>query len=124
MEFRGYRIIKEIVGKIKFATISKDANKYFVIILVEVPFIRRTINPISIDGLGLGIKDFIVTSNGEKLKNEVKIKEKRLKGLLKGLVRCKPGGKNSLILLNIYLKELNFISYHFLKYHYTILFSN
>ncbi len=43
-------------------------------------------------GLDLGIKDFI--SNGEKLKNEVKVNEKRLKGLQKGLVRCKPESKN------------------------------
>lgn len=37
-------------------------------------------------GLDLGIKDFI--SNGEKLRNEVKVNEKRLKGLQKGLARC------------------------------------
>ena len=39
VKFRGYRTTKEIIGKIKSATISKDANKYFVSILVEVPFI-------------------------------------------------------------------------------------
>ena len=75
VKFRGYRITNEIVGKIKSATISKDANKYFVSILVEVPFVKYSINPTSIVGLDLGIKDFIVTSNGEKFKNEVKINE-------------------------------------------------
>ena len=90
VKFRGYRKAKEIVGKIKSATISKDANKYFVSILVEVPFIKNSLNPTSIVGLDLGIKDFIVTSNGEKLKNEAKINEKRLKGLQKWLSRCKP----------------------------------
>ena len=90
VKFRGYRTTKEILGKIKSATISKDANKYFVSVLVEVPFIKYSINPTSIVGLDLGIKDFIVTSNGEKLKNEVKVNEKRLKGLQKGLARCKP----------------------------------
>ena len=111
VRFRGYRTTKEIVGKIKSATISKDANKYFVSILVEVPFIKYSINPTSIVGLDLGIKDFIVTSNGVKLKNEVKINEKRLKGLQKWLSRCKPGSKNrykvKLKIQRLYLKIRN-----------------
>ena len=111
VEFRGYRNIKEIVGKIKSATISKDANKYFVSVLVEVPFTKPTINPTSVVGLDLGIKDFIVTSYGEKLKNEVKVNEKRLKGLQKGLARCKSGSKNryklKLKIQRLYLKIRN-----------------
>ena len=111
VKFRGYRTTKEMVGKIKSATISKDANKYFVSILVEVPFIKYSINPTSIVGLDLGIKDFIVTSNGEKLKNEVRVNEKRLKGLQKGLARCKPGSKNryklKLKIQRLYLKIRN-----------------
>ena len=111
VKFRGYRKAKEIVGKIKSATISKEANKYFVSILVEVPFVKYSINPTSIVELDLGIKDFIVTSNGEKLKNEVKINEKRLKGLQKWLSRCKPGSKNrykvKLKIQRLYLKIRN-----------------
>ncbi len=111
IKFRGYRTTKEIVGKIKSATISKDANKYFVSVLVEVPFTKPTINPTSVIGLDLGIKDFIVTSNGEKLKNEVKVNEKRLKGLQKWLARCKPGSKNrykvKLKIQRLYLKIRN-----------------
>ena len=111
VKFRGYRTTKEIIGKIKSATISKDANKYFVSVLVEVPFINITLKPTSIVGLDLGIKDFIVTSNGEKIKNEVKIKEKRLKGLQKLLSRCKPGSKNrykvKLKIQRLYLKIRN-----------------
>lgn len=111
VKFRGYRTTKEIVGKIKSATISKDANKYFVSILVEVPFIKYSLKPTSIVGLDLGIKDFIVTSNGEKLKNEVKINEKRLKGLQKWLSRCKAGSKNrykvKLKIQRLYLKIRN-----------------
>ena len=111
VKFRGYRSNKVIIGKIKSATISKDANKYFVSILVEVPFIKPIINPTSVVGLDLGIKDFIVTSYGEKLKNEVKVNEKRLKGLQKGLARCKPGSKNrykiKLKIQRLYLKIRN-----------------
>ena len=111
VKFRGYRTTKEIVGKIKSATISKDGNKYFVSIFVEVPFTKYSINPTSIVGLDLGIKNFIVTSNGEKLKNEVKINEKRLKRLQKWLSRCKPGSKNrykvKLKIQRLYLKIRN-----------------
>ena len=111
VKFRGYRTTKEIIGKIKSATISKDTNKYFVSVLVEMPFIKYSISPTSIVGLDLGIKDFIVTSNGEKLKNEVKINEKRLKGLQKWLSRCKPGSKNrykvKLKIQRLYLKIRN-----------------
>ena len=111
VKFRGYRTTKEIVGKIKSATISRDANKYFVSILVEVPFINYSLKPTSIVGLDLGIKDFIVTSNGEKLKNEVKINEKKLKGLQKWLSRCKAGSKNrykvKLKIQRLYLKIRN-----------------
>ena len=111
VKFRGYRTTKEIVGKIKSATISKDANKYFVSVLVEMPFINTSLKPTSIVGLDLGIKDFIVTSNGEKIKNEVKIKEKRLKGLQRWLSRCKPGSKNrykvKLKIQRLYLKIRN-----------------
>ena len=111
VKFRGYRTTKEIVGKIKSATISEFANKFFVSVLVEVPFINTSLKPTSIVGLDLGIKDFIVTSHGEKLKNEVKINEKRLKGLQKWLSRCKPGSKNrykvKLKIQRLYLKIRN-----------------
>ena len=111
VKFRGYRKDKIMVGKIKSATISKDANKYFVSILVEVPYTNISLKPTSIVGLDLGIKDFIITSNGEKLKNEVKINEKRLKGLQKWLSRCKSGSKNrykvKLKIQRLYLKIRN-----------------
>ena len=111
VKFRGYRKDKKMVGKIKSATISEYASKYFVSILVEMPFVKYSLKPTTIVGLDLGIKDFIVTSNGEKLKNEIKINEKRLKGLQKWLSRCKPGSKNrykvKLKIQRLYLKIRN-----------------
>ena len=111
VKFRGYRNIREIPGKISSATISKDANKYFVSVLVHVPFTGLNITPASVVGLDLGIKDFVVTSNGEKLKNEVKVNEKRLKGLQKTLARCKQGSKNrykiKMKIQRLYLKIRN-----------------
>ena len=111
VKFRGYRTTKKIIGKIKSATISEFVNKFFVSVLVEVPFVKYSLKQTSSVGLDLGIKDFIVTSNGEKLKNEVKLNEKRLKGLQKWLSRCKPGSKNrykvKLKIQRLYLKIRN-----------------
>lgn len=111
VKFRGYRNIKYIDGKIKSVTVSKEANKYFASVLVEIPFVKPKVNPTSIVGLDLGIKDFIVTSNGEKLKNQVKNYKKRLKGLQKGLSRCQSGSKNrykmKLKIQRLYLKIRN-----------------
>lgn len=78
---------------------------------MEIPFVKPQVNLTSIVGLDLGIKDFIVTSNGEKLKNQVKNYEKRLKGLQKGLSRRKAGSKNrykmKLKIQRLYLKIRN-----------------
>lgn len=94
MKIRGYRKLDKLDGKIKSATITKDAGKYYVSILVELPFTRIITTPTSAVGLDLGIKDFITTSYGEKINLEIKSYEKRLRGLQKGLARCKPGSKN------------------------------
>ena len=42
----------------------------------------------------MGIKDLIVTSHNEKIKNIIKDRSKRLKGLQRALARCKRGSKN------------------------------
>ena len=111
VKIRGYRNLKVIPGKVKSATVSKDAGKYYVSVLVEVSFTKPVIDLNNVIGLDLGIKDFIVTSDGEKIKNEVKMNEKRLKGLQKGLSRCVPGSKNynkmKLKIQRLYLKIRN-----------------
>jgi putative transposase len=83
-------------GEIKNVIISKTpTNKYFASILVdnkvELPKpIKKSNNTIGID---LGIKSFIVTSNGEKFDNPKYLKESlvRLKWLQKQLSRKKKG---------------------------------
>jgi len=60
---------REIKGKIKKATLSKTpTGKYFVSILTEKEYTPsvKTGNSVGID---LGIKDFLVLSNGTKIKN-------------------------------------------------------
>lgn len=63
------KVHREFTEKIKFATISKvPSGKYFVSILVETEYIpmKDTGNVVGID---LGIKDLLITSNGEKFDN-------------------------------------------------------
>ena len=91
---RGYRTEKNFNGLIKSAVIRKEGDKYYVSVLVEENIIIPQFNSNSIVGIDLGIKDFLVTSHNEKIKNTIKFNEKRLRGLQKWLSRCKVGSKN------------------------------
>ena len=91
---RGYRNKNTFNGEIKSAVIKKEANKYYVSILVEEDIILPQFIPNNIVGIDLGIKNFLITSHNEKIKNTIKINEKRLAGLQRGLARCKIGSKN------------------------------
>lgn len=83
-------------GKPSTVVVSKDsADRYFVSILVEEdiapkPFVKSEI------GIDLGLKDFAITSNGEKFKNHKFIAkyEKRLAFLQKQLSRKTKGSNN------------------------------
>ena len=94
VSIRGYRNKNKLNGEIKSAVIKKEANKYYVSILVEEDITLPQFIPNNIVGIDLGIKDFLVTSHNEKIKNTIKINEKRLRGLQRGLARCKIGSKN------------------------------
>ena len=60
---------REITGKIKSVTISQDpSGKYFVSILFETEYKYLPKNSNSV-GIDLGIKDLLITSDGEKFKN-------------------------------------------------------
>ncbi len=91
---RGYKNKNTFKGEIKSAVIRKEANKYYVSVLIEEDIIIKPFIPNNIVGIDLGIKDFLVTSHNEKIKNTIKINEKRLRGLQRGLARCKIGSKN------------------------------
>ena len=96
VKFRGYRNKTSLIGNVKSAVIRRQAGKYYVSVLVEEPLLLPEFTPRSIVGLDLGIKDLIVTSYNEKIENSLKSQnvQKRIKGLQKGLARCKPGSKN------------------------------
>ena len=91
---RGYRNKKTFNGLIKSAVIRQEGNKYYVSVLVEEEIYLSTFNLNNIVGIDLGIKDFLVTSHNEKIKNTIKTNQKRLRGLQRGLSRCKLGSKN------------------------------
>lgn len=75
-------VSKEIIGKICFATISKNkAGRYYIAITVRQEYepYKKTRHSV---GLDLGIKDFVVTSDGFKypsIKNKIKNLKRKLK---------------------------------------------
>lgn len=90
------KIHREFVGKIKSATISQvPSGKYFVSILVETEHIpaEHVNNSVGID---LGIKDLLITSDGEKFDNIHTIKkyEKKLVKEQRKLAHKVKGSKN------------------------------
>ena len=96
--FEGIKFInhREIKGKIKHATISLESSgKYYISILTEqskplpLPKTNKSI------GLDLGIKDFIVTSEGQRFQNPKYTKkyEKKLRQKHKALSRKQKGSK-------------------------------
>ena len=91
---RGYRHKQTFDGRIINAVIRKEADKYYVSLLVEEEITLPPFIPNHIIGLDLGIKTFLITSHNEKIENKIKLNEKRLKGLQKGLSRCVMGSKN------------------------------
>lgn len=63
------KIHREFIGKIKSATISQvPSGKYFVSILVETEHIPMEFTGCMI-GIDLGVKDLLITSDGEKFDN-------------------------------------------------------
>ena len=98
VKIRGYRNLNELTDRIINITIEKEkTNKYYVSVITkkeeEIP---KKITPTSIVGIDLGIKDLVVTSNGEKYPNpkEINKREKRLKRMQRKLCRQVKGSNN------------------------------
>lgn len=84
---------REIVGTIKSATISlTPTGKYFVSILTEVQY-KPIIGTQKVVGIDLGLKDFVITSDGKRYKNNryTKKYQKKLSTAQKHLSRKKYG---------------------------------
>lgn len=77
------KVHREFIGKIKSATVSQNpSGKYFVSILVETEHIPVKSTGTAI-GIDLGIKDLLITSDGEKF-NNIHTTQKYEKKLAKG----------------------------------------
>lgn len=91
---------RQFSGKIKRATVSKSpTGKYFVSLLVddgiEAPKKKNIVKSKTI-GIDLGLKDFLITSEGEKVSNPKFLKEKleRLKVLQRRASKKQKGSNN------------------------------
>ena len=92
-----FRQDREILGRWLSMTISRNpSGKYFISInCCEVPHQEHETTG-SLIGIDLGIKDFAITSDGEKFENPkfLRKSEKRLKMLQKRLSKKQKGSKN------------------------------
>ncbi len=98
VKIRGYRNLNELTDRIINITIEKEkTNKYYVSVITEKEEeTPKKITPTNIVGIDLGIKDLVVTSDGEKYPNpkEINKREKRLKRMQRKLCRQVKGSNN------------------------------
>ena len=97
IKVKGYRNLKEFKGKILSATVEKVANKYYVSLCCEEEIMVPDFYPERIVGIDIGVKNIVVTSDGEKYDNLIKRQErleKRVRGLKTALSRKEKGSNN------------------------------
>ncbi|WP_424101404.1 RNA-guided endonuclease InsQ/TnpB family protein [Moorena producens] len=87
--------------KIKTASVTKKCDGYYLVLSLEdktIPETKADINPRSIIGIDVGLKEFLTTSEGETIKTPQYYRkaQKRLKVIQKRVSRRKKGGKNRL----------------------------
>lgn len=114
-------ILERNKENIKSATLSKSSsNKYFLSILIEtneIKILNKSINDII--GIDLGIKDFVIDSNGNKYENikTIRNNQKKISKLQRSISRKQKGSKNrnkSRIKLAKYYEKLNNIKENYL----------
>ena len=95
---RDERYLNKNQGNIRSTTLSRTkTGKYFLSILVDGDFSPKILEPKrDVIGIDLGIKDFVVTSEGERFENLKLIRSnaKRLARLQRLLARKQKGSKN------------------------------
>ena len=107
VNIRGYRNLEVINGKIVNTTVIRETiGKYYVSVVVdEIEVKKEEVVPKKIIGIDLGVKDLVITSDGEKYSNQKVLEkhEKRLKRIQRKLSRQIKGSNN-------YLKTKNKLS--------------
>ena len=99
IKIRGYRNLKSFEDKkIINATISKEANRYYVSVLVSEELEDKVIPMNNIVGIDIGVTNIITTSDGVKYDKMPSMKkyEKRLSRLNQELARKEKGSINRL----------------------------
>ncbi|NEQ71120.1 MAG: transposase [Symploca sp. SIO2D2] len=96
--------------KIKTVSISKKADGFYVTLSLEdkrVPKIKTDINPQSITGIDVGLKDFLTTSNNEtvSLPQHYRRAQKRLRLIQKKVSRRQKGGNRRLKAIKLLAKQ-------------------
>ena len=116
-----YRIyLNDNKENIKSATLSKSkSGKYFLSILIDLPIAKQVPKTNKVIGIDLGIKDFIVDSNGNRYKNlkSIRTNKKKISKLQRRLSKKVKGSKNkekSRIQLAKYHEKLNNIKTNYL----------
>ena len=97
IKIKGYRNLKEFKGKILSATVEKVANKYYVSLCALEEILIPDFFPSRAIGIDIGIKNIVITSDGEKYDSLIKRQErleKRLRGLKTVLSRKEKGSNN------------------------------
>ncbi|NEO38374.1 MAG: transposase [Moorea sp. SIOASIH] len=87
------------IFKIKTASITKKCDGYYLVLYLEdktVPEVKPDLNPESIVGIDVGLKEFLTTSEGETIKipQYYRKSQKRLKVIQKRVSRRKKGSNN------------------------------
>lgn len=88
--------VAKATGNIKSCTISMNkSGKYYISILTDYEFMHKEKNKKAI-GIDLGIKEFAILSNGEKVANlkSYRNEEEKIKKLQRTLSRRVKGSKN------------------------------
>lgn len=95
---RDERYLNRNQKNVRSATLSRTTTgKHFLSILVDGDFVpKQSVPKNSVIGIDLGIKDFIVTSEGDRFANLklIRSNEKRLSRLQRSLSKKQKGGKN------------------------------
>ena len=122
IKIRGYRNLLTFEDKrIINATVSKEANRYCVSVLVEENIEEKENNMNSIVGIDIGVANIITTSDGFKYEKmpDIKKLEKKIERLNKELARKEKGSHNRLKVLEklarVYQKIKNTRKYYIHK---------
>ncbi|NEP60808.1 MAG: transposase [Symploca sp. SIO2G7] len=96
--------------QIKTVSISKKADGFYVTLSLEdktIPEIKPDINPHSITGIDVGLKDFLTTSNGEAvaIPQHYRKAQKRLRLIQKKVSRRQKGGSRRLKAIKLLAKQ-------------------